>query len=552
MMIPNTLPTMKRSIKLPGQASRDGTIICAAFLAGVSFLFLAWQWRFVLDDAFISFRYAEHLAQGLGLVWNPGDAPIEGYSNFLWVLLMGLGARSGLTTVFSSQLLGLICFGLSLPLLWRLAHRVTNSIPWALGVVLLVGGNASTLAFATSGLATALQSCLILLAFNLALAPPGGGGKVSSTLLSLTLAAALLTRPDSGLALILILPAWNHLARHPRSARMTARLLLVAPVILIVAAWLTWKMKLYGGIVPLPGQLKVSGFPSLVHGLHYLIVATLSYGLFLLTPLLPMAWLQRGVIPKLPPWPIFAFASSWLLYLIWVGGDFMEFRMLVPVLPYLALILAWLIRWTLPAWPRVQAGLVLLLLLGSLHHALSFGRIHFARGIESVSQLQAHIDAPARNWRGIGITLGNALGDGDVCIATTAAGAIPFYSELTTIDMLGLNDLEVAREGVDFGTRSGHRRIATLDQLNRRGTHLVIGHPWVRGEQDESPSAYGVDDLRLLWLMAEPKGTLPEHARMLEIPLPDGYRLVVLYLRANQLVEAAIRDRGWRVLPIHP
>ena len=50
---------------------------------------LAWGRRFVVDDAFISFRYAEHLAMGHGLVWNPGEH-VEGYTNFLWTLLMTL------------------------------------------------------------------------------------------------------------------------------------------------------------------------------------------------------------------------------------------------------------------------------------------------------------------------------------------------------------------------------------------------------------------------------------------------------------------------------
>ncbi len=46
------------------------------------------------DDAFISFRYAENLAHGRGLVFNVGDR-VEGYSNFLWTLMMALPARLG-------------------------------------------------------------------------------------------------------------------------------------------------------------------------------------------------------------------------------------------------------------------------------------------------------------------------------------------------------------------------------------------------------------------------------------------------------------------------
>lgn len=43
----------------------------------------------IQDDAYISFRYARHLAQGQGLVWNIGER-VEGYTNFLWTLLAAI------------------------------------------------------------------------------------------------------------------------------------------------------------------------------------------------------------------------------------------------------------------------------------------------------------------------------------------------------------------------------------------------------------------------------------------------------------------------------
>src|SRR5262249_43827913 len=46
----------------------------------------------LVDDAFISFRYALNLARGQGLVFNPGER-VEGYTNFLWTVLLAAGAR---------------------------------------------------------------------------------------------------------------------------------------------------------------------------------------------------------------------------------------------------------------------------------------------------------------------------------------------------------------------------------------------------------------------------------------------------------------------------
>jgi hypothetical protein len=54
----------------------------ARFVLGALILLLmllAVRNRFIQDDAFISFRYAQHLAAGDGLTWNVGEErPVEG------------------------------------------------------------------------------------------------------------------------------------------------------------------------------------------------------------------------------------------------------------------------------------------------------------------------------------------------------------------------------------------------------------------------------------------------------------------------------------------
>ena len=49
---------------------------------------LVHRFWFLADDAFISFRFARNLALGHGLRYNLGaHVPVEGYSNFLWVII---------------------------------------------------------------------------------------------------------------------------------------------------------------------------------------------------------------------------------------------------------------------------------------------------------------------------------------------------------------------------------------------------------------------------------------------------------------------------------
>lgn len=47
-----------------------------------------------IDDAYTTFRYARNFVNGYGLVFNVGEN-VEGYSNFLWVILLSIGLRMG-------------------------------------------------------------------------------------------------------------------------------------------------------------------------------------------------------------------------------------------------------------------------------------------------------------------------------------------------------------------------------------------------------------------------------------------------------------------------
>jgi hypothetical protein len=60
----------------------------------------------LLDDPFISFRYASNLTQGHGLVWNPGERPVEGYTNFPWVMINAAAIAQGIHPLAFSKALG--------------------------------------------------------------------------------------------------------------------------------------------------------------------------------------------------------------------------------------------------------------------------------------------------------------------------------------------------------------------------------------------------------------------------------------------------------------
>jgi hypothetical protein len=68
----------------------------AVFIMRTSFVVLGRRWFVLFEDAMISMRYGRNLAAGAGLVWNAGEPPVEGYTNFLWTLWMAVVHALGL------------------------------------------------------------------------------------------------------------------------------------------------------------------------------------------------------------------------------------------------------------------------------------------------------------------------------------------------------------------------------------------------------------------------------------------------------------------------
>jgi hypothetical protein len=118
-----------------GFLSRFGWFVpCAAFAILAAFTFLQVAFGYFnadlsghavgTDDAFISFRYAQNLADGHGLSFNPEES-IEGFSNLLFVLLLAPWAEvlDGLSLFHFACALNVAIAGGALALLYRYCQR---------------------------------------------------------------------------------------------------------------------------------------------------------------------------------------------------------------------------------------------------------------------------------------------------------------------------------------------------------------------------------------------------------------------------------------------
>lgn len=90
-----------------------------------SFHYAVWCWPqpFFIEDSAISFSYARNFMEGKGMVPYPNGERIEGYSNPLWTLLIGLVYGLGVEPWYSSKIIGYVFGIITLFLSYGIARR---------------------------------------------------------------------------------------------------------------------------------------------------------------------------------------------------------------------------------------------------------------------------------------------------------------------------------------------------------------------------------------------------------------------------------------------
>ena len=76
------------------------------------------------DDSFISLRYARSLKNGFGLTWNQNGEKVEGYSNFLWIIIEFVLLYFSEDPLIFVKIIGII-FGLfTLFIILKISHQM--------------------------------------------------------------------------------------------------------------------------------------------------------------------------------------------------------------------------------------------------------------------------------------------------------------------------------------------------------------------------------------------------------------------------------------------
>ena len=88
-------------------SKREAILLASVAMTVVATATALLSTQLTLDDAYITFRYARHLAEGYGLgAWNHTGDHVEGYSSPLWTVLLGGAAWLGVDVRIASKVFG--------------------------------------------------------------------------------------------------------------------------------------------------------------------------------------------------------------------------------------------------------------------------------------------------------------------------------------------------------------------------------------------------------------------------------------------------------------
>jgi len=424
----------------------------AGFLLAVVGLVVhqASYWYWTSDDAFITFRYSENLANGLGAVFNPGEK-VEGYTNFLWMIILSAFYRAGVNIVLTAKLLGAACAIVTLFLSAALTRYLQGR--WTLAAIItpmLLASTPSYTAWSVAGLETSLFTMLITVAVWRFSVEQERSCVVRWS--GMLLALASMTRPEGVLIFLLLLGfSTVRAAVRERSSNMGVagqELRWVLMFLAIAAPYMVWRWSYYGYLFPNTFYVKSGrGLAQTLGGVLYVTAGIRKHGgmLFHILALVPAIW---GPL-RARAAPFVIVILGWQLYDVYKGNDVLElFRFFVPILPLVyslavvALVQLYeLAEVYLPARGTTKT-LLALFVAGTVATNLVMSYASRDQRIQLKEyQLQIRIDEA--EFRLYARRLLEIAPDG-ASIALLDAGVIPYVTRWYTIDRFGLCDVYIA------------------------------------------------------------------------------------------------------------
>lgn len=407
--------------------------VTAALLAILAiFVIHAVSLNFTQDDAFISYRYVKNLVNGHGLVFNPGER-VEGYTNFLWIILLSIFANFGLDIIIVSKILGVASGCITLFLLYKISFLflqnktgTQHSGFFALLPCLLLASNSAFAYWSISGLETAFFVMAVLSSVYLYF--------INERLAIISSALSSLIRPEGVLVFSILLAHKFFFKRQ----NLKECLLYTLGFTLLLLPFLFFKLSYYGDLLPSPFYAKTGlSWEYLKTGLAYFWLFLRHYGLWGVLYLIPiLLYKDLQVKGKL----FLLMIYTYTLYIIIIGGDVLRVhRFFLPILPLLYLLFVYaLVIFSLRQKRRVVKWFTL------IFPAIAFSSLTFFLPRPLIMDARQAEIALCFKMSAYAQRLTQCFG-AHFTLSISTIGAISYLTEATVIDMLGLTDPYIAK-----------------------------------------------------------------------------------------------------------
>jgi len=422
------------------------------YIYKTSFVIEGIRYFVLFDDAMISMRYARNFAEGYGLVWNPGETPVEGYTNPLWVIFMSFFHLFPIPVSKVSlaiQISGGIFLGLNLIFVKKITENISNEfIPPFLAVLLTAFytplNNWGLQGMEVSILVLLLNAAVLIMLFEIR-------NDRFSPWPYLLLGFGTLVRVDMTVPyLVLVGFAFLFVPRH-RWRRLAWGLGLLAA---FLASQTLFRLWYYGDPLPNTYYLKMSGIPLLLRIQRGLYVFY-QFGRDLNWMLLTLPFIHLIFERDRKTFLLALLFVGQVAYSVYVGGDAWEHkgganRYIAIAMPAFFTLFVVCVDRILQAirrqFSRLEPVFVNLILVGFT--LASLANFNFIRRDTAylrrwlLLQPPIFIEGNKEDTR-IALAVRKSTTP-QASIAVVTAGAIPYFADRPAIDLLGKNDPYIA------------------------------------------------------------------------------------------------------------
>lgn len=419
--------------------------------------------KWTVDDAYITFRYADNFATSGQLTWNVDEDPVEGYTGVLLPIVLAGAIRIGVSPETASHVIGVASYFLIAFFLFLIFKKIRVR-PIVSSIILLFY---LTFPFlftnAWSGLETMLFAALITFSMFLAVVCFERKRRRAFFWLLPILLLTSLTRPEGVVfSIAMIGAALIHTYKFEKDIWKKRVWMTALFYVLPAAIYFIWRVDYYGQFLPNTFYIKSGGGFALNHikdVTHFLVAffGVPAIGAMMLFVLEPDALREKikqkkiftgiqHIVPVLTA--CFAFLGVLLVQFTMTKLKMnFSYRFFIPFVPILLVALGTvahlgthMLTQTKAQQPiRFRLILVLLILLGGYYALQATHRlkdeIKWAKEYRQLIETQ-HIPAAA--------FINQYIPKDEWLVMLYDAGAVPYFTGLQAIDMGGLNDEYIA------------------------------------------------------------------------------------------------------------